>query len=851
MSNGDFVVKFGGDSADLDVAAANAKASIASLTRELNNLAAQQQKVGASAESDLGRKMAEVAQHLAAARQGFEQSRNAMASHAAAARDAGGELSALKERLDGLEQTFVRLAALAGVAFTFDSFKEWVKSTTEAAAKIREDADSLGVSAEQVQQLKGFFELTGTGYDGLRDSLAKLQNTFADSDGKIDNATAALKAFGIQANQIKEGTLAEKLEVLGEAFAKFSDGPTKAAAAEALGLKELIPFLDRGRQGVEELNDAITRSSYVMGGDAVAAIAATKDHIAELSLAWSGLSRIYAVINPAIDAAIQAMTRLINSVKVDEVGPAIAALSGHLVDFGASIATFAVDASANWQSFEKTIVDSVGGITSAISDIRSALDKVSNWGQFPPGYLLAQQTGKAQFWSKLGVISPETAKEMIDSATKEYNDAINGRPSTQTFGGLDVAGEKLQFALQGIEDHAKKAKDALAGWFTPPHDPRGEQNLFGPAAPDGAFGPFKPQVPAMDTGSDGKAGASHAAQDAEEELRGAITSAQTAFAAIKSTLDQALSEHKVTIGEWAKDTTAALDHEADAVQDAYARILANAAIASAKKVEIVANEAKELQDIWDKEGDAQRKLVDDVEKTYEGYANTVASAFDSQIKGLLAGTEKFHTAFKNVMADLTTKFIESSIEMTAKWLADEAARTVAAQVGAAAQASAASAGGLAGVLANSGAIMKAILSDAAAAFGGVFAFLAPVMGPAAAGPAAGAYGEVAGMAGAVASADIGMWSVPHDQLALVHHNELIMPAGPAGALRAMLSGGGGEGDGGAGARVSVSPQANFHIHSMDSATVAATLRNNGGAVMKAIEAAVRDGAHLGMRRLRR
>ena len=100
---------------------------------------------------------------------------------------------------------------------------------------------------------------------------------------------------------------------------------------------------------------------------------------------------------------------------------------------------------------------------------------------------------------------------------------------------------------------------------------------------------------------------------------------------------------------------------------------------------------------------------------------------------------------------------------------------------------------------------------------------------------------------AVAAFDIGAWSIPHDQLAMVHRNELVMPAAEAGAFRGLLSGAA-SGGGSSSRSVTVSPS--FNIHSMDSATVATTLNQNRGAVMKAISAAVRDGAHHGLRGLR-
>ena len=60
-------------------------------------------------------------------------------------------------------------------------------------------------------------------------------------------------------------------------------------------------------------------------------------------------------------------------------------------------------------------------------------------------------------------------------------------------------------------------------------------------------------------------------------------------------------------------------------------------------------------------------------------------------------------------------------------------------------------------------------------------------GPAAAGPAAAEATVISVGSGLVAAADIGMWQSPSDQLAMIHRNELVMPAAEAGAFRSMLS----------------------------------------------------------------
>jgi hypothetical protein len=250
----------------------------------------------------------------------------------------------------------------------------------------------------------------------------------------------------------------------------------------------------------------------------------------------------------------------------------------------------------------------------------------------------------------------------------------------------------------------------------------------------------------------------------------------------------------------------------------------------------------------DQSSQITRQALDEQQREYESFGNTITGAFDSQLRGLLSGTENWHTAFKSVLEDLLIKFIEFCERSLVQYVAMEATKTSATTAGVAARTGAEQAGAAASLASQGAAMVRSILSSAAEAFAGVFGFLAPIMGPLAAGPATTAYGAVAGMAGAVASADIGMWSVPEDMLTLVHHNELVMPAAQAGAFRDML-GGDAPQRGSSRATVNVHPTTNFHVSAVDSGSVAQWMKANSSTMMKAIDEAVRHGAHLGTRRL--
>jgi hypothetical protein len=211
---------------------------------------------------------------------------------------------------------------------------------------------------------------------------------------------------------------------------------------------------------------------------------------------------------------------------------------------------------------------------------------------------------------------------------------------------------------------------------------------------------------------------------------------------------------------------------------------------------------------------------------------SIETAFNSQLRGLLAGTTTWSQAFKKILGDLIIQFIEVCETMVVKWTAAQLAQTTAATTGAAARAAAEQGAASAGVLANAANAVKAIMTDAGQAFAGVFAFLAPVMGPAAAGPAAAAQASVS----AAAIFDVGTDYVVRGGLALIHPGETIIPAargsGPfsGGALGAQVH-----------APVSIS------VAALDAQSVKRFFTDNSHHMLRAINDAVKRGAHLGLR----
>lgn len=142
-------------------------------------------------------------------------------------------------------------------------------------------------------------------------------------------------------------------------------------------------------------------------------------------------------------------------------------------------------------------------------------------------------------------------------------------------------------------------------------------------------------------------------------------------------------------------------------------------------------------------------------------ADTIAGAFNSQLHGLLAGTESFATALKNMFASLIESLIAEIIKLGVEWVAQQVFMATAGKAGLAAEATT---------------FLSKIQADAALVFAGVFANLAPALGPAAAGPATASQASVLAQMANVPKFDTGIDYVPRDMLAMIHEGERVVPA---------------------------------------------------------------------------
>lgn len=228
--------------------------------------------------------------------------------------------------------------------------------------------------------------------------------------------------------------------------------------------------------------------------------------------------------------------------------------------------------------------------------------------------------------------------------------------------------------------------------------------------------------------------------------------------------------------------------------------------------------AKAVKESQKQQTETTSRFMKDEQEKYKKMFEPLASSFGGVVKGLLQGTQAFHGAWLRILDDMAGRWIDLGEKMVTNWIAKQVAMSaVHAEQTAIREATDAQAAATSTAVGGKAAL-KSIFADSRAAMASVFKSVAAIpyvgwiLAPAAA-LAAGA--AVLAFGSGIASA-AGGWEVPEDQLAMVHKNEMILPASISAGLKDMISGGGGR-----------SGDTNLAISAVDAKSVLKLFQQNG------------------------
>ena len=315
---------------------------------------------------------------------------------------------------------------------------------------------------------------------------------------------------------------------------------------------------------------------------------------------------------------------------------------------------------------------------------------------------------------------------------------------------------------------------------------------------------------ARSNGDEGKENARYEDQDNKIDTQGAEATKKAQEAEIEgdrkvaeAKAQTALEEmqDKVQLGQASAEQETAL-----AMQTLNAKHAADEAYFNALAAEYAKDSAAYKKALADKEladqkwqqqvGKLNTATVLKTQQDWEKSVQPITRAFDTSIQGMVQGTQTLHQAVGRIGQSIVGEFVSNAEKMVEKWAISELTKTAATDIGATAREVAENAGTNASVANNIANTEKQQSTDAVGVFSNVFNYLSPELGPFAAIPAGAAAAAV--LALSLPSAAGGM-IVPNDTLAMVHENEMVLPARYTSGLTNMIdqanAGGSGGGSG--------------------------------------------------------
>lgn len=204
-----------------------------------------------------------------------------------------------------------------GVGLSAGAAVNYLSSITtaaiQAADRIGELSQMTGVSVESLSKYQIAAKTSGVELEELSKAFVKLGRGMDEASGGTGTAKEAFDRLGISVRDSK-GELKSSEQVMlevAEKFANMDDGATKAAIAVELFGKSgaaLIPFLNQGKDGLEELSRTAKALGLVMDEELVRAADATADSMTIVGMMAQGLgTRIMAELLPVIYKVVQGL----------------------------------------------------------------------------------------------------------------------------------------------------------------------------------------------------------------------------------------------------------------------------------------------------------------------------------------------------------------------------------------------------------------------------------------------------------------------------------------------------------------------------------------------------------------
>ncbi len=208
------------------------------------------------------------------------------------------------------------LAAGIAAVLSADMFVGFIKASIDAMDRMDDMSEKVGIAADTLSKLAYAAKFSNVDIDGLNTSLVKLSKAAVEAASGSASANESFKTIGVSVKD-SAGNLKSTEQLLydiADAFTQYEDGAGKVAIATSIFGKsgaELIPFLNGGRKGIQDMGIELEKLGGVITPQAAKQAAIFNDNLDRLKTSFGGLAKsiandIIPVLNKYMEEIIAA-----------------------------------------------------------------------------------------------------------------------------------------------------------------------------------------------------------------------------------------------------------------------------------------------------------------------------------------------------------------------------------------------------------------------------------------------------------------------------------------------------------------------------------------------------------------
>lgn len=239
--------------------------------------------------------------------------------------EAQAAIAQVRDMLGNLGAPVKQLAEAFAGLWVVDKVKDFTQSVARAVEEIsalgetaERSAAMTGAGIERIQELGKIAELSGGSSDGMVMGIVRLERALGSAGDQADKIKQTFSGMGIATTNA--GGLRDINSLMGDLAERFSQAPDgiqkTTIAMELMGRNgaAMIPVLNKGREGWEEMAREIEKTRSVMGAATAAEFAHLHDQIELQGMAFQGLGiTITDAFAPALTSITEGITELVES----------------------------------------------------------------------------------------------------------------------------------------------------------------------------------------------------------------------------------------------------------------------------------------------------------------------------------------------------------------------------------------------------------------------------------------------------------------------------------------------------------------------------------------------------------